>query len=255
VDTAKDLVFLAQGHQDQFVAEMAQWGLSRTYPFTIDKKQYTFQDFINFSKMRARLNEKQELSWAILVIGEYEGTKCIWTNRYGEQLTFEDVVRYELKESIEKAACGGTHRLFGLTWALHKHLQEGGKVEGVWKEVADKVAYYKKRARELRNADGTFSTSFFEARGDVPDVDRRINTTGHTVEWLALAMTDAELRTGWMEEAVNALTQLFLNERRDHVEGGSLYHALHGLLIYYARVYGPEGLGDQAPYLRLPPKK
>ena len=28
-----------------------------------------------------------------------------------------------------------------------------------------------------------------------------------------------------------------------------------GLLIYYARVYGPERLGDQAPFYPLPPRK
>jgi hypothetical protein len=251
----KDQVFMAQGHQDQFVAEMTQWGLPRKYPFVVEGKPCSFEDFIRFTKARARASEKQELSWAILVIAEYEGTKGAWTNRYGEKLTFEDIVRYELNESIEKAACGGTHRLFGLTWALHRHLEKGGKLEGIWKQVADKLEVYKRRAKELRNGDGTFSTLFFEGRGADKDPNRRINTTGHTVEWLALAMTDQELRSPWMEEAVNALTKLFFDHSKESVDGGSLYHALHGLLIYYARVYGPQQLGDMVPHLPPFPKK
>jgi hypothetical protein len=253
--SSKELTCLAQGHQDQFVAEMAQWGLPRDYPFVVDGKPCTFDDFIRFCKLRARITDKQELSWAILVIAQYEGTTGAWKNRHDEKVAFEDIVRYELNEPIEKAACGGTHRLFGLTWALHKHLQGGHKLEGVWKEVADKIERYKQRAKELRNSDGTFSTAFFEERGNVSDADRRINTTGHTIEWLALAMTDAELRAPWMQEAVNALTKLFFDHRKDSIEGGSLYHAVHGLLIYYARVYGPQRLGDQAPLVMLPRKK
>ncbi len=251
----KDQIFYAQGHQDQFVAEMVQWGLRLDYPFVVQGKKYTFKDFVNFSKVRARLTDKQELSWAILIIGEHFGTDYSWTNRYGEKLTFADVVRYEVHEPIEDAACGGTHRLFGLTWVLHRHLERGGKVEGVWKDVVARIERYKRRAREVRIADGSFSTAFFKEREDAPDVNRRTNTTGHIVEWLALAMTDAELREPWMQEAVSALTKLLLDNSGAAIDGGSLYHAVHGLLIYSARVYGPEILGDMAPVVPLPPRK
>ena len=38
------------------------------------------------------------------------------------------------------------------------------------------------------------------------------------------------------------------------VDGGSLYHAVHGLLIYHARVFGAEKLGPLAPEVPPPPK-
>ena len=69
--------------------------------------------------------------------------------RTGEELHYEDLVRAELEKNVDNAACGGTHLLFGLTWAYHLHLKEGGKTDGVWKEIADRIAEYKKRAREL----------------------------------------------------------------------------------------------------------
>jgi len=43
---------------------------------------------------------------------------------------------------VATAACGGTHRLFGLSWVYHLHLQKGGKTEGVWRAIADKVVTY-----------------------------------------------------------------------------------------------------------------
>ncbi|MCI0463442.1 MAG: hypothetical protein L0Z62_41420 [Gemmataceae bacterium] len=259
VDVISGEVFVSQGHQDQFIAEMAQWGVPAKLKFNVQGRDYTFLDFVHHAQMRASVTERQELSWAILVIGQYLGTKLTWKNGKGEPLTFEDIVRYEVDADVENAACGGTHRLFGLTWAYHLHLQQGGKVEGVWKDMAGHLEKYKARARKFRNGDGSFSTEFFRGPGNAPDLSLRMNTTGHMVEWLALALNDEELRSAWMEDAVNALTRMFFESRNDHLEGGMMYHAAHGLLIYYARRYDPRRLeqpplGLQCPLVPLPGK-
>ena len=151
---------------------------------------------------------------------------------------------------MTEAACGGTHRLFGLTWAYHLHLKRGGKKEGVWKDTADKLQFYKERAHSLQNPDGSFSTDYFKGPAKKADPQLRIGTTGHTVEWLSLAMTDEELKSRWMQEAVHALAMMILNMGDQSVESGSLYHAAHGLHLYYDRMFG-----RPAPYVPLPPKK
>jgi hypothetical protein len=245
--------FVSQGHQDQFVAEMVQWGVSPEKPFTVGGKVYAFKDFIRFSRARASVKAGQELEWSLVIIGQHDGTDATWVNAAGETVRFEDLLRHELDAPLDQAACGGTHRLFGLAWVYHLHLQRGGKAEGVWKEVAERLEQYKKKARELQNADGSFSTNFFRGRGNAPDLQLRLSTTGHIFEWLALASTDAELQEPWVREAANALTLQFLEIQRMPMEGGTLYHAVHGLLIYYARVYGPEWLGPNAPHVPLPP--
>jgi len=234
-----------QGHQDQFIAEMAQWGMTMDKKFVVYGKDYTFEDFIRHSKMHASVKKDQELSWAIITIGEFYGTDISWTNKYNEKLHYDDVVRYELKQPIARnAACGGTHRLFGLTWALHRHLQRGGKKTQVWQDVEDTLAKYVGEARKYQNKDGSFSTEYMGGPGNVQNIDRRINTTGHIVEWLSLTLTDDELREQWMQDAVAALSTMILESERSALEGGalldagSLYHAAHGLNIYYARVFG-----------------
>ncbi len=248
--------FVGQGHQDQFVAEMAQWNMPIDRPFrTKNGVEFSYRDFVRNTQMRARVTQTQELSWAIVVIGQYLGTDLSWTNSYDEKLRFEDIVRYELDQSVEQAACGGTHRLFGLTWVYHLHLLRGGKTEGIWKEIADKEVKYQQLARKLQNPDGSFSTNFFRGPGNAPDMQLRINTTGHTLEWLALSLPDAELRQPWVERAVNALTQMIFDIHGREMEGGTLYHAVHGLLIYYARLYDPKDLGANAPVDPLPPEK
>jgi hypothetical protein len=239
-----------QGHQDYFIAEMAVWDMEPTRKFRVFGKEYTFADFVNHTKMRASVTMNQELSWAIVVIGRYLGTDLEWTNGYDEKLRFEDLVRYELDASISEAACGGTHRLSGLNYVYQLHLKHGGKTEGVWKEVTEKTAKYRDLAKKYQNGDGSFSTDFFNGPANIEDKQRRIYCTGHTLEWLAQALTVEELKEPWMQDAANALSLMILDLQGQSIEGGSLYHAVHGLLIYYARVYDKETLGP--PELHIP---
>jgi hypothetical protein len=258
VHIARDTI--GQGHQDQFVAEMVQWGLSpeaeflvyeldpKTKQAVLDPKtkqpksrSYRFADFLRYSKARASLTREQELSWAIVIIAEHYGTDLTWTNKDGEQITFEEIVRYELKQPIEVeqiSVCGGTHRLFGLTWALHRHLGRGGKATGVWKEIQDKLDQYARKARKLQNPDGSFSTDYFRGRGKADNINQRIATTGHILEWLALALPEKELQAAWMQEAANRLCLMILENAKRGIDTGPLYHAAHGLHLYRARVFG-----------------
>lgn len=243
--------FVGQGHQDQYVAEIAQLGMPLDKELIAFGRKFTFGDLVNHTKMRASTKKRQELSWTLVVLSEYFGTDFSWTNEDRDKLHFTDLVRYELDESVENSACGGTHRLFGLTWAYYTHLQNGGKTEGIWKEVADKIEFYKKLAHKHQNSDGCFSTQYLSKPENEQNLERRISTTGHVLEWLALAMTDEELRQAWVQEAANSLSLMILKNGNAPLETGGLYHAAHGLTMYYHRLFG----GEKAKILPPPPTK
>jgi hypothetical protein len=255
VDVRTGPTFVGQGHQDQFVAEMTQQGLSPDADFLIEGKHHKFMEFVRHAQLRARVTDNQELSWALIVIGQNLGTDVSWMNRAGEKLHFEDLVRYELNESIEgeKVACGGTHRLFGLSWVYHLHRLKGGAKAGVWQQLAEKTAKYQKLAHEYQNKDGSFSTEYFRGRGNARNDQLRISTTGHILEWLALSLSDEELRQPWVQEAVSALSMMILGNRDESIESGALYHAAHGLILYHTRVFGPIS-GRHVPPCPPPPR-
>jgi hypothetical protein len=257
-----------QGHQDQFIAEMGQWGMRPDRKVIVGDETFTFHDFCRYSKARASVQKganKQELTWAIIVIGQYfpegelyrknaknEIEYIPWKNKEGETLNYEDIVRFEVTEPIsgQGVACGGTHRLFGLSWAYHMHLRRGGKTTGVWDDVVQKVEEHKRLAQKYQNPDGSFSTNWFAGRGEAKGADARIATTGHILEWLALALTDEELRQEWVERAVAAQCLMVLETPvTSPLEGGGLYHATHGLNLYHARRFG----GPNDPRLALVP--
>src|SRR5260370_23299764 len=175
------------------MAERAQWKMPVDRMFVVAGKEYTYGDFLRHAKDRVHVAEKQELSWAILILAQYFGTDIEWTNAAKEKVKFEDVVRYELDQPIDTTACGGTHRLFGLTWAYHLHRAKSGQKVGVWKDVAEWIDHYKKLAHKFQNPDGAFSSNYVSNAGHTEDSQIRIATTGHVLEWLALALPDQGL--------------------------------------------------------------
>jgi hypothetical protein len=251
---------VGQGHQDQFVAEMTQWGMPLDKVFMIKGNRHTFADFVRHSKQNASLGKRQELSWAVLIIAEHypelwkapQRPSDKWTNTFEdfipesktirvtkEELSLEDIVRYEIAEPINPTTtCGGTHRLFDLAWVYFRHRERGGKKEGVWKDAVDYLDKYKKLAKEYQNKDGTFSTKYVAEPGNDADPELRVNTTGHVLEWLALYLSDAELREPWVLYAVDELCKLLLQNANRTFDGGSYYHAAHALEIYRTRVFG-----------------
>jgi hypothetical protein len=233
---------VGQGHQDQFIAELSQWGMPLDRKFHIGGKDYTFKDFVHYSKARASLRPidagtRQELSWTILVLGQYYGTDIEWTNSAGEKLKYEDLLRYELNQPLDIAPCGGTHGLFDLTWVYFLHRARGGQKVGIWKDVADKLDYYKALAHKYQNPDGAFSMYYIIKPGTTDSSELRIASTGHVLEWLSLMLPARELRAPWMQDAANALALMILRHQNEPIDSGALYHAVHGLRIYRARVF------------------
>ena len=232
---------VGQGHQDQFVAEMVEWSVPLDTKFKVNDKEVTFADFCKHSKERASVTRDQELSWALVIVAKHFGTDHRWKNMYGEDISLEDIALYEATQPIKESACGGTHRLYGLTWAYHIHLANGGKTTGVWRKVADRLAEYRAKAKKFQNSDGSFSSDSVSGPGWTRNNEKQIATTGHTFEWLCEELTDSELREPWMERAAYALTTMILEKQSYSIDGGALYHATHGLHMYQHRVFGVAG--------------
>lgn len=235
LDVQMGPTFVGQGHQDQLLGYLVQCGLKADRKIVVFGKEYTVMDAVNHSKMRARVG--QELSWTIILLSEYLGTDASWVNAEGERISVADLVKSEVEASVNEAACGGTHRLEGITWALHTHLRRGGKKEGVWLAADEHLKKYQRIAKEYQNPDGTFSTNYFKSPGHDPDPQRRIGTTGHTLEFLAMSMSDEELKEQWVQDAAAALAMLFLENQSLAIESGALYHSVHGLVLYYRRLF------------------
>ena len=123
--------------------------------------------------------------------------------------------------------------------ALNQHLSNGGELTGVWEQADEVVQKAIDDARRWQNPDGSLSTNYFRRPGSSPDLAIGLGSTGHVLEFLVLAMNDDQLSEPWVSRAADHLCELCDQTREVQLECGALYHAIHGLVLYRERVFGP----------------
>ena len=239
-----------QGHPGQFLAILAQAYLQRDYPLYVGGEQYTLEDLIEAEKLDCQAGT--ELTFKLISLMHYLPSDATWTNFQGQRWSLDRLVREEIVQPIRGAACGGTHRLMGLSYAVRKREQRGEPIDGIYLEAKKYIDQYHKYTFGLQNPDGSFSTAWFVRREARNDIDRRMQTTGHILEWLCFSLSDEQLRDPRVVKAVHYVTNLLLNEHYTQWEVGHLGHGLHALQIYNERVFGGqvrsfEGLVSRKP--------
>jgi len=113
-------------------------------------------------------------------------------------------------------------------------------LDGVYLRADKFVRDYQQFAlTKLQNGDGSFSTEWFKYPADrEDDVDRKIQTTGHILEWLVASLDQEALFQPRVTAAVEFLTATLAREPSRDWKIGPLGHALHSLTIYQERAWG-----------------
>jgi hypothetical protein len=228
-----------QGHAGQFLAILAQSHVKADYPLHVSGKDFTLADLVEHEKETCVAGE--ELTFKLISLMHYLDSDATWTTRDGQEWSIQRLVREELKQPIRGAACGGTHRLMGFSYAVNKRIQRGKPIMGEFRRAQAFLNDFHRYTFSLQNSDGSFSTEWFTRRGDNPDVDRRLKTSGHILEWIAFSLSDDELRDPRMVKAVDYVAGILLENPKHTWEIGPLGHALHALALYHGRVLKSAG--------------
>ena len=240
-----------QGHLGQFLAMLAQCKVSPDYPIQVGDHEFTIRDLIEAEKKTCY--PKSELTFKLLALQHYSDLNDTWENDQGVKWDFPRLISEELAQPIRGAACGGTHRLSGLALTVKARIRRGEPVDGEYERAAAFVKKYQQYAFRLQNRDGSLSTSWFRGAGDEDDIDRRIKTTGHILEWLCYSLSDEELRDQRTIRAVTYLANLMYSNYDNDWEVGPRSHATHALLLYDQRVFQPfDKEGEVAVYRPTP---
>jgi hypothetical protein len=226
-----------QGHLGQLLAMLAQCHVSADYPIHVGKNEFTIHDLIEAEKKTCY--PKSELTFKLIALQHYIDLDDKWVNDQGVEWDMPRLVREELAQPIRGAACGGTHRLSGLSLTVNTRIRRGEPLDGEYGQAAEFIKKYQQYAFRLQNRDGSLSTSWFRGAGDDDDLDRRIKTTGHILEWLCYSLSDEELRDQQTIRAVSYLANIMYFNYDHDWEVGPRSHATHALLIYDQRVFQP----------------
>jgi hypothetical protein len=231
-----------QGHHGQMLAMLAQARVKSDYPIRVEGREFTIEDLIAEEKLTCY--PRTELTFKLIGLQQYLDIEETWINDQGMTWDFPTLIREEMRQPVRTAACGGTHRLSGLSLAVKKRERSGLPVDGEYAKAKQFVANYQNYAYRLQNSDGSLSTEWFRGPGSDADLDRRLKTTGHTLEWLVYSANDKQLQYHRTVRAVNYLCNLLWANRTRDWEAGPLGHAIHALVLYDRLAFAPY---DQAP--------
>lgn len=232
-----------QGHDDQWLGYVSQCGVEPTREILWAGRTYTMADLV--TEAQWDLHGGQEATWTLMGLSTYLPLDAVWKSKTGEEWTLERLLGMEAAQSLAESACGGSHRLYALSVALNRHLNEGGALEAGWKAADEKIQAAIDAAHRYQQPDGGFSVNFFQRSATSPDIGTRINTTGHVLEFLTVAADDEQLGEPWVAKAANYLCNLLLQTKDLDLECGGLYHAAHGLQLYRLRRFGGVGEADE----------
>jgi hypothetical protein len=237
-----------QGHSAQYLAILAQCRVAANSPLTVQGKSFTVNDLIEEEKRSCKA--KTELTFALIALAHYLPTDATWESRDGEKWSLPRLVEEEIVQPIRGAPCGGTHRLFGLAYGCQRRLRATGELDGVYLRADKYVRDYQNFALgRLQNPDGSFSTEWFKYPADrEDDVDRKIQTTGHILEWLVSSLDQERLYEPRVVAAAEFLCSALASEPSREWKLGPLGHALHALNIYQERAWGIVLPGGIAAY-------
>lgn len=248
-----------QGHYGQFLAILAQSKVMKNYPIRAGNRNFTVADLIETEKLGCE--EGIELTFKLIALAHYLDLNETWRNRAGQEWSVSRLVREEIKAPIRGAACGGTHRLMGLSYAVHERRKHGQPIDGQFRRAEKYINDFHAYTFAHQNSDGSFSTEWFKGRGTRTDLDRRLQTTGHILEWMVYSAPAEMLRDPRLVKAVDYLSGILAAQPDRAWSLGPLGHGLHALALYDERVFQPAAppalarrRGDRVADLREPPE-
>ncbi|HWC88098.1 MAG TPA: ADP-ribosylation factor-directed GTPase activating protein isoform b [Pirellulales bacterium] len=236
---------VGEGHKDQWIGYISQCGAKLDHPIKVGNRTFAVRDLV--TQAQWDVYDGMEATWTLMALSTYLPLDATWKAKDGSQWTIERLVGMEAAQNINESACGGSHRLYGLATALRHYRATGKPLTGAWLAAQEKIDQCIALAQQNQQPDGSFSTNYFQRASTNPDIALRLNTTGHTIEFLAMALDEKQLTQPWVTRAVVYLCNLLEGTKELPLECAGLYHATHGLRLYRERRFGPPpAIAEQA---------
>ncbi len=225
-----------QGHQAQLLAIFGLVNVPLNYPVYAGRQKYSVADILEREKLDCKSGN--ELTFTLIALAHYADSDSSWVAADQQDWDVQRVLKEEMSQPIVGAACGGTHRLMGFAHALRRRRAEDKPIVQQWDRADRYVKEFVNYTWTLQNRDGSMSTAWFERPEDNGNMDRKIQTTGHMLEFLLSTLPDADLQSPKMIRTVSYLANTLHAERGHQWQVGPKGHALRALAMYHQRVFG-----------------
>ena len=175
------------------------------------------------------------MTFKLIGLSYYLDSNKQWKANDGRVWSIQKLIQQELAQPVIGAACGGTHRLMGFSFAVRQRAMQGEAITGQYARANQFVKSYIDYTWKLQNPDGSFSTSWYEGRGNEPNDERKVQTTGHMLEWLMYTLPDSEINQPRVQKSVDFLLSMIYDKKEHNWPIGPRGHALRAVGLYQAR--------------------
>lgn len=196
------------GHAYQTLAIFAELGLPASHPLTTSQGAGTVSDLLRDCLLNFQLREVPDIEpdWAAVAISLYLPPIRAWKNRWGENLTFDDLARYLLARPIGWWSCEGTHLLFALAALLQVHRQCPVLSRPTALKVDDFLAVTAALIERTQRHDGSWGSNWRGAASlETPATTLLI--TGHLLESSTYFPLSHQLRSDVVAKALGFLAR------------------------------------------------
>ena len=223
-----------QGHEGQFLAILAQSNVPLDYPIQIGASLFKVEDLVRYEM--ATCKEKSELTFKLIGLSYYLDTNKQWKANDGKIWSIPKLIQEELAQPIIGSACGGTHRLMGFSFSVRQRQLQNQPINGQYARAVKFVREYIAYTLQLQNPDGSFSTDWYEGRANDPNEERKVQTSGHMLEWLMFSMTDEEIKQPKIAKGIEFILSKIYDKREQKWPIGPRGHATRAIALYHERM-------------------
>ena len=182
-----------EAHIDKVISVLGEIGIPINDPVRAEGRDGTVADMLRDSMWRLTLG--QELEWSAKAYLYFLQLPAHWTNRFGQEISVEDMLNRITQKSIGSGPCLGTHGPQAIALALRIDREEAflsPKLRSLMKEHMYMIS---RLLDKNQNANGSWSADWAGPRasravaGD-SEVITQLRATGHHLEWIAISPKD-----------------------------------------------------------------
>ena len=212
-------------HHDHLLASLTEAGVPLDEPvYSPGRRDMTMEAILQEALRDFDLDER-EVEWSALAFALWLPPVTNWRTLDGREMNFDRIAVRLVRGHKQLGVCAGTHRVYSLMvlWRLDRELDDAILSD----PVADEVYRYLERVRDLliecQFEDGRWPSNWSAGRRAVAepipdDIHRQVVSTGHHLEWLAIAPEDLHPPRERIRRAADWIINHTVNERVEAIQ-------------------------------------
>lgn len=227
----------AETHRDQCLATFAVLGIPLNEPIHIGHERYSFQDLLKESIANFTL-EQRELTWTATAYAHYVAPHRSWANRFGNVVTFSELLEHLMGLPLESQSCAGFHVVQAIIEIVNTDYNCDILTPGVRRDSHNYIARIRSALYRNQNVDGSWDYDWNRMTETPqvlsPTVYQKLVATGHAIETLHHMQPAPVARplvrgTKWLLEALPPM-----DLRASQIAVCPATHGLRALNLSYA---------------------